>query len=190
MTSYLLKAKSIIKKDLYRYNGLRGLKGFFKGLKLPGFRYMFFFRLAANRKKYSLIRIFSEFLLRRYSYKFGFQIPSSTSIGEGFYIGHHGNIIVNGTATIGKNCNISPLVTIGRANRGSRKGVPAIGDKVWMGTGAVIVGNVVIGSNVLIAPNSYVNFDVPSNSIVMGNPGKVIERENPTADYINNIFED
>ena len=42
-----------------------------------------------------------------------------------------------------------------------------------------------IGNNVLIAPNSYVNFDVPDNSIVIGNPGKIIHKDNATEDYIN-----
>lgn len=180
--------RSSIKRDLYRYNCFTGTKGFLKGLKLPGFRYMYFFRLASGRKKYSPIKMFSELVLRRYSYKFGFQIPSSTKIGEGFYIGHHGNIIINANTVIGKNCNISPLVTIGRTNRGGKKGVPIFGDQVWIGTGAVIVGGINIGSDVLIAPNSYVNFDVPSNSIVIGNPAKIIARENPTEGYINNIL--
>jgi serine O-acetyltransferase len=180
--------KFLIKKDLFRYNGLTGYIAFFKGLKFPGFRYMYFFRLASGRKKYSPIRILSELMLRRYSYKFGFQIPSSTKIGGGFYIGHHGNIIVNANTVFGDNCNISPLVTIGRTNRGKLKGVPTFGDLVWIGTGAVIVGNIDIGSNVLIAPNSYVNFNIPSNSIVIGNPAKIISKKNPTLGYINNIL--
>jgi serine O-acetyltransferase len=49
------------------------------------------------------------------------------------------------------------------------------------------VGKIVIGDNVLIAPNSYVNFDVPSHSIVIGNPAKIISRNNPTEGYINKI---
>jgi len=50
----------------------------------------------------------------------------------------------------------------------------------------VIVGNVTIGDDVLIAPLTYVNFDVPAHSIVMGNPGKIIPRDNATEGYINN----
>ncbi len=48
----------------------------------------------------------------------------------------------------------------------------------------MIVGKIKIGNNVLIAANSYVNFDVPDNSIVIGNPGKIIHRENATEGYI------
>lgn len=56
-----------------------------------------------------------------------------------------------------------------------------------MGANAVIVGNIRIGNDVLIAPGAYVNFDVPSHSIVLGNPAKIISRENATEGYITNI---
>lgn len=69
-------------------------------------------------------------------------------------------IVINGKARIGKNCNIAHGITIGQANRGKLKGYPTVGDSVWIGTGSVIVGNINIGSNVLIAPNSFVNVDV------------------------------
>ena len=63
-----------------------------------------------------------------------------------------------------------------------------IEDDVWIGANAVIVGKINIGSNVLIAPLSYVNIDIPSNSIVMGNPAKIIPRENATEGYIENAI--
>lgn len=75
---------------------------------------------------------------------------------------------------------------IGQENRGKRKGTPIIGNEVWIGANAVIVGNVKIGNDVLIAPLSYVNFDVPDHSIVVGNPAKIISKEFATKDYINN----
>lgn len=74
--------------------------------------------------------------------------------------------------------------TVGRENRGKRNGAPTIGNEVWIGSNAVVVGKIVIGDDVLIAPNAYVNFDVPSHSVVMGNPGKIIPRENATEGYI------
>jgi serine O-acetyltransferase len=64
-----------------------------------------------------------------------------------------------------------------------------LGNKVWVGANAVIVGNITIGDDVLIAPLSYVNFDVPSHSIVIGNPGKIIPRDNATEDYIVRVLE-
>jgi len=69
------------------------------------------------------------------------------------------------------------------------KGYPTIGDNVWLGTGVVIVGNVNIGSNVLIAPNTFVNFDVPDHSMVIGNPARIIKKENPAEGYILSVLE-
>lgn len=176
----------LIKKDLYRYSELSGTIGFLRGLQIPGFRYTYFLRKAAISSNRSLFGIFYRLMLRRYIYKYGIQIPVETKIGAGFYIGHFGNIIINEHAVLGKNCNISQGVTIGQANRGKLKGAPMIGNEVWIGANAVIVGNVKIGDDVLIAPNSFVNFDVPSNSMVISNRCEIKKRTNPTEGYINN----
>ena len=112
------------------------------------------------------------------------QIPPSTQIGPGFYIGHCGRIIINPDASLGKNINIATGVTIGQENRGARKGTPIIGDSVWIGTNSVIVGNIHIGNDVLIAPLTFVNMDVPDHSIVVGNPARIISRNPATQGYI------
>ena len=118
--------------------------------------------------------------------KRGIEIYGLSDIGPGLYLGHTYNITINSDAIIGKNCNIHKGVTIGQENRGKRKGVPTIGNSVWIGVNATIVGNITIGDDVLIAPNSYVNCDVPSHSIVIGNPCKIIARDNATEGYISN----
>ena len=69
-------------------------------------------------------------------------------------------------------------------SQGKRKGAPTIGNKVWIGPNATIVGKINVGNDVLIGANSYVNFDVPDHSIVLGNPGRIIRKENATQDYI------
>ena len=96
--------------------------------------------------------------------------------------------MINGNSTIGKNCNIAHNTTIGEVSNGKLKGYPTIGDYVWIGTGSVIVGNITIGNNVLIAPNAFVNINVPDDSLVLGNPARIIEKNNPTEGYINNIL--
>jgi serine O-acetyltransferase len=179
----------IIQADLYRHDGLSGVTGLLKGiLSIPGFRYIYLLRKASKCKRHSIRWLFYGLLLRRYSFKYGFQIPISTQIGEGFFIGHHGTVVINCNARIGNNCNIAHSVTIGQANRGKLKGCPTIGDNVWIGTGSVIIGRINIGNNVLIAPNSFINFDIPNNSLVIGNPAKIIFKDNPTEGYINNIL--
>jgi serine O-acetyltransferase len=180
-----MKIEEIIKADLYRYGGSTKI---WKAKRIEGFRYIYFLRKASKYKKMSILGIYYRLIIRKLGYKYGFQIPLTTSIGEGFYIGHFGNIVINGKAKIGKNCNIAHSTTIGQANRGRLKGYPTIGNKVWIGTGSVIVGNIRIGNNVLIAPNSFVNIDVPDNSLVIGNPAKIISKENPTDGYINHIL--
>jgi serine O-acetyltransferase len=116
-------------------------------------------------------------------FKYGFQIPESTKIGRGFRIVHFGMIVIHPLTIIGENFNISQGVTIGNS-QGKSSGTPIIGDNVCIQPNAVVVGGIKIGNNVLIAPNAFVNFDVPDNAIVIGNPGKIILKENPTAKFI------
>lgn len=107
----------------------------------------------------------------------------------GFYIGHFGTIIINSKAVLGKNINITSGVVIAQTNRGNKQGVPTIGDEVWIGANSVIVGKIKIGNNVLIAPNSYINFDIPDNSIVIGNPTKIKQNFKATEGYVHNKLE-
>lgn len=117
--------------------------------------------------------------------RYGLEIPRDTKIGPGLYLGHAFNITVNHRAVIGSNCNLHKGVTVGQENRGDREGAPVIGDCVWIGVNATVVGRIVVGDDVLIAPGSYVNRDIPSHSIVLGNPCRVIARADATKDYIN-----
>ena len=110
-----------------------------------------------------------------------------TQIDGGLYIGHPYGITINHNAIIGRNVNIHKGVTIGRENRGKREGVPTIGNNVWIGINATIVGKITIGDDVLIAPNSFVNCDVPSLSVVFGNPCVIKHEDNATAGYIENL---
>jgi len=177
---------TILQKDYYRKTGKHEkwvlLKGFFDS----GIRFLYFLRKSQQTSARSPIGILYRIFLRRYQIKYGFQISAKTEIGEGLYLGHWGTIVVNPAAKIGKNCNIAHGVTIGQTNRGEKKGVPTIGNEVWIGTNAVIVGGITIGNNVLIAPNAYVVNDVPDNSIVVGNPARLMTSETATDGYINN----
>lgn len=177
---------SIIQKDFYRESG-KWLSTFqiWKKCINPNLHFVYILRKAQKHQNNPLLNIFWRIILRHYQIKYGFQIYPETQIGEGFYLGHWGSLVINPRTVIGKNCNIAQGVTIGQQNRGKNEGSPIIGDEVWIGTNAVIVGAVTIGNNVLIVPNSYVNFDVPPNSVVIGNPAKIIPTPNATMDYIN-----
>ncbi|MCQ2535264.1 MAG: serine acetyltransferase [Clostridia bacterium] len=141
-----------------------------------------------NRLLYQLKFKFTNFRLDRLSRKYHFQIPYDTQIGKGFYLAHFGRVIIHPKTVIGYNVNVSTGVVIGTQFRGKRKGAPTIGNYVWIGANAVIVGNINIGNNVLIAPGAYVNFDVPDGSIVIGNPGLIRRAPGATLSYINNTI--
>ena len=167
--------KGAVADDLYRYVGNRS---FLKFLRMffftPGFRYSCFFRMTGSSS--GVFRFIFKFFMRRCGLKFGFQIPETTKIGRGLKFGHYGSIIINPESIIGNNLNIYPGVTIGHSN-GRKFGSPIIGDNVVISANSVIVGRVFIGNDVLIAPGSFVNFDVPDGCLVIGNPGKIIHRE-------------
>lgn len=131
-------------------------------------------------------KLFYKILFAHYRNKALVEISADIQIGEGLYLGHPFCITINPGTIIGKNCNIHKGVTIGQENRGKRKGCPVIGDEVWIGVNSTIVGAIHIGHDVLIAPNSYVNCDIPDHSIVFGNPCIIKSVDNATKGYINN----
>lgn len=132
------------------------------------------------------IRLLYKVLFRLWANRRGLEITANNQIGGGIYLGHASNITINQNAKIGRNCNIHKGVVIGQVNRGKRKGYPTIGDRVWIGINSAIVGKVTIGDDVLIAPNSFVNVDIPSHSIVFGNPCIIKHRDWATEGYVNN----
>jgi len=107
----------------------------------------------------------------------GISIPASAQIGHSFYIGHFGGIILNAKTHIGDNCNISQGVTIGVSGQGENRGVPKIGNNVYVGANVVIAGNIKVEDNVLIGACSLVNTNVAANSVMLGVPAvKVSEK--------------
>lgn len=136
------------------------------------------------RKAHCRMTLWKRFRLIRYSRKYGLEISYDAEIGKGCYLGHPYNITVGSGVKIGDNVNLHKGCTIGRENRGKRAGVPTIGNCVSVGINATIVGNIKIGDDVMIAPNSFINFDVPDHSIVIGNPGVIHQKNEATKGYI------
>jgi serine O-acetyltransferase len=142
----------------------------------PGFIYCFYMRLCKYLKvsKYHVLLypfyLLCRIILLHYSYKFGIQIPYATKVGYGLYIGHFGTIVVHPQSIIGNNVNLSQGITIGLEN----DGVPTIGNDVYLGAGAKVIGHITIGNNVAIGANCVLTKDIPDNAIVVGVPGKPI----------------
>lgn len=171
--------KQLIKQDQKRYGN-----SFAKAWSFPGFRFMFWYRTANYYSKWNPIGMVLRITFKWMQVRFGIQVPHIAKISGGLFMGHYGGIVISNEAIIGENCNIAQGVTIGRINNGPRRGAPKIGNRVWIGPNAVLVGNITIGDNVLIAPLSFVNIDVPANCMVIGNPGKIVEGKT-SEDYIN-----
>jgi serine O-acetyltransferase len=185
----------ILRADVYRYRGKADTRAFVSSyLHDPGFRFTYYLRKVSfySKKKKSLAifsYIYNRILLHHYRFKYGFDISPTTSIGPGLYIGHFGGVVISPHAVLGSNINIAQGVTIGAASRGPRTGAPTLEDRVWVGANAIIVGKVTIGREALIAPGAYVNFDVPPESVVLGNPGKVVSNSGSRG-YVNRTIDD
>jgi len=179
------KLIEIIKKDLYRYDGASSPKELLKAyITEVGANYMVWFRITQR-----FPNILTKMILRRKMIKYGIEIYHTTEIGEGFYIGHFGGIVVNPLVKIGKNCNISHEVTLGVGITGDNRGVPTIGDSVFMGPGAKIFGDIDIGNNVAIGANSIVTKSFGDNITIAGVPAKIVS-DRGSFDYINYTQDD
>jgi serine O-acetyltransferase len=179
----------LVLSDLYRTTGrVDRATLIYHVLRGSAFKYNFWMRTCrwASENAWRRLTLYrlARAMLTHYTYKFGISVPFETSIGSGFYIGHFGGIVVNEMSVIGKNCNISHGVTLGEANRGPRKGSPVVGDDVYIGPGAKIVGAVKIGHHAAIGANCVVTKDVPDHAVVVGVPGHVISQEG-SAGYVN-----
>ena len=135
-----------------------------------------FFRAASSKNKiicflalpfYKIARIIS-----------GIQIKRGTIIGEGLFIPHYGTIVVNSRSKIGKNCIIMHNVTLGAKGRGNDLNVPVVGDNVYIGTGAILLGGISIGNNCVVGAGSVVTKDIKEGTTVAGNPAKEIRARN------------
>ncbi len=102
----------------------------------------------------------------------GVHLPRKATVGKTFHIIHAGCIVIHPKTVFGNNVGIMHEVTIG--SRGSY-GAPTIGNDVFIGAGAKVLGEIRIGDHVDIGANAVVLTDVPSNSLVVGIPGRIIE---------------
>lgn len=171
--------------DYYRNTGVRWNSCVWGGVQIlmeRRIRFLLYLRILQSTK-YKLLHPLAYIGRYIISHSCGLEIVPQTIIGEGFRMIHPYNITINPEAKLGKNINIYKGATIGYA-KGKKEGVPIVGDNVQIGINATIVGGIEIGNDVLIAPNTFINEDVPSHSIVLGNPAIILSRDNATKEYI------
>lgn len=170
-----------VKSDLMRYYGKNDFPTFIKAyLKNSTFRLQYAFRMCQSSGP---ARILGLFLWIINCTKKRIVLPRQTKVGYGLYIGHGGPIVVNPSAIIGDNCNLSQFTTIG-SNTGK---AATIGNNTYIGPNVCIVENVKIGNNVTIGAGSVVTKDIPDNATAVGNYAKVINYNNPGR-YIKNCW--
>ena len=132
-----------------------------------------------NCKKTFIGKLYSkvlQFLYYKKRLKYNTYIPLNV-FGPGLSIAHFGSIIVNGTAKIGKNCRIQDSVTIGATNGASD--APVLGDNIFIGSGARIIGKVNIASDIAIGSNAVVVNNFNESGITIGGvPAKKISDNN------------
>lgn len=117
---------------------------------------------------YKLAKPFCEVLT-------GIELPCEATLGKRFRIDHFGGIVVSGDAILGDDCVIRNGVTVGLRHTGHR-GSPVLGNRVDVGAGAKLLGPIRIGDDVTIGANAVVLSDVPSNSIAVGVPARILPR--------------
>ncbi|HVN45919.1 MAG TPA: hypothetical protein VMT66_11875 [Steroidobacteraceae bacterium] len=100
------------------------------------------------------------------------RLELSADIGPGFYIGHFGDVQVRG-CRIGADCSIGHFTHIGPAATGPG---PVIGDRVWIGVHAQIVGSHRIGSDATVGAASVIQGDIPAGVLCLGNPARLVRR--------------
>jgi serine O-acetyltransferase len=102
------------------------------------------------------------------------EIHPGATIGRRFFIDHGSGVVIGETAIIGDDVLLYQGVTLGGTGNERGKRHPTLGNNVVVGTGAKVLGNIAIGDNVKIGAGSVVVHDVPSNSTVVGIPGRVV----------------
>lgn len=154
--------------------------------KYHDLKYLYYFR---KSREDSLLKSWYMYKTKKIGLRYGIEMDCNMEIGKKLKLEHAFNITVNNKTKLGDRIVIFKGVTIGSIRSGKKAGVPTIGNDVVLCTNCFICGNIKIGNNVLIAANAFVNFDVPNNSIVIGNPGKIHTSANPVKDYIKNYRE-
>jgi serine O-acetyltransferase len=120
----------------------------------------------------------------------GIEIHPAASIGAGLFIDHGSGVVIGETAEIGRDVTLYQGVTLGGTGFAVGKRHPTVQDNVTIGSGAKLLGPIVIGHGAKIGANSVVVHDVPPNSTVVGNPGHPVRvdgrrPEGPDADWVH-----
>jgi serine O-acetyltransferase len=186
--------KHCIKADLWRYEAGSSGRHWRHALRFePGFRLTLLMRLCRFTRLNPWLRWTLYLLLRlwfnRLSMKLMVFMDPMAEIGPGLYLGHPFLIVINWRVKIGKDCSIGHEVTLGSHSRGERKGCPEVGDRVYIGPGAKVIGAIKLGRCSAIGANAVVTRDVPENGVAAGVPARVISSKGSVGLVTNTLDE-
>lgn len=150
-----------------------------KGLQFilyPGLQVILLHRYVSHPLYKIKLRFWARFFSQLGRFLTNIEIHPGAKIGKGFFIDHGSAIVIGETAEIGDYCVIFHNVTIGGTGKHIGKRHPTIGNNVFIGTGATLLGPINVGDNVKIGAESVVIMhDIPSNSTVVGAPGRIVK---------------
>ena len=126
------------------------------------------------KEKNRLMALILRIIYHRKCIRYSCEIPSRINIGKGFCLPHPIGVVINSQVCIGSDVTVLANVVIGK----TEKGEPVIGNNVYIGTNAIIIGPVRIGDNAVIGAGAVVTHDVPDGATVVGNPARIIKRMN------------
>ncbi len=115
------------------------------------------------------------------------EIHPAAVLGKNFFIDHGFGVVIGETTIVGDNVTVYQGVTLGGVSIKREKRHPTLGNNIIVGAGAKVLGNISIGDYVQIGANSVVVRDVPSNSTVVGIPGRIIKMNGDLRDAIDNL---
>lgn len=148
----------------------------FEVLLYPSFKALIYYKIAHyfySKKRYLIARYISEKAKR----KTGIEIHPGATIGKNLFIDHGTGVVIGETAVIGDNVTMFHGVTLGGTGKEKGKRHPTIGNNVFIGCGAKILGNITIGDNVKVGANAVILKDVEANTTVVGVPGVIVKRD-------------
>ncbi|MDP8264115.1 MAG: serine O-acetyltransferase EpsC [Candidatus Aceula lacicola] len=146
-----------------------------------GLHAIVFYRIAHMFLKQG-IPLLPRFISQLAKFLTGIEIHPGAKIGRGLFIDHGMGVVVGETTIIGKKVTLFQGVTLGGTGKEMGKRHPTLGDNIVVGAGAKILGNIKIGSNSYIGANAVVLKEVPSNTTVVGVPGRVTKQDGKKID--------
>lgn len=184
---------ALIKSDLYRYYRDISWKGFFKTIaKQRGFIITTLYRITrfCHLNQFKVRSIIAKLVFRLVKEFYNTDFSYHCSAGPGLRVMHLYGLTVGKGTVLGKNINLSHNVTLGSKLVNGINYWPCLEDNIVIGTGAVLIGKITVSSGAVVGPNVSMAKDIPENSVVVGNPGKIISYKG-SAEHLSNIdYED